>query len=137
MTGVLSHGHAVDHVRRPSKCVGNRKQQLPVLKPQIKIDKALALGGGARRGNGVFQGIRKHAEQVDIGHMHALGHGGAQVGGNAALADIRAKRRKRDVYGLVGAEAAYGGAVAGFAEFVDAFERLVGVALLNQSGQTA
>ncbi len=117
--------------RRAPKRIGNQKQQLAVLKPQVQVDKAFAFGGGACSDDGVFQGIRKHAEQVGIAHVNGFGHGGAQVGGNAALADIRAKRRKRDVYGLVGAEAAYGGAVAGFAEFVDAIERLVGVALLN------
>lgn len=47
--------------------------------------------------------------------------------------DVRGKRRERNVDRFVGAEAAYGGAVAGFAGFIDAFERLVGVTPLQLS----
>ena len=89
MTGMLGYGHAVDHMRRTVKRVGDQKQQLPVLVAQVQIDEPLALGGGACSDDGVVQGIREHAEQVDVGYMDALGHGGTQVGGDAVLIDVR------------------------------------------------
>ena len=50
--------------------------------------------------------------------------------------DVRGKRRERNVDRFVGAVAAHGGAVAGFAEFIDAFERLIGLTLFDQGRQT-
>ena len=44
VTGVLEPQACRRPCAAPSKCVGNRKQQLPVLKPQIKIDKRLPSG---------------------------------------------------------------------------------------------
>ena len=45
--------------------------------------------------------------------------------------DVRGKRRERNVDRFVGAVAAHGGAVVGFAEFIDALERLIGVTPFN------
>ena len=91
MSGVPGYGHAVDHARRAPKRVGDQKEQLPVLATQVQIDKSLALGSGARGDDGVVQGIREHAKQIDVGYMDALGYGGAQIGGDAVSVDIGAK----------------------------------------------
>lgn len=69
--------------------------------------------------------------------MDGFGHGGAQIGGDAARVDVRGKRRERNVDRFVGAVAAHGGAVVGLAERVDAPECLIGVTLFDQGRKTA
>ena len=105
---------------------------MTVFVAKVQVDKPLALGGGARRGDGIVQGVRYHTEQIDIAHVDGFGHGGAQVGGDVVRVDVRGKRRERNVDRFVGAVAAHGCAVVGLAERVDALERFIGATLFDQ-----